>query len=145
MSKTIKTVIILIALFVVLFLSYLYLRSTSEVVLMTDKFEYVEGENPKIKISNNTEETVCFSSCYPFYLERKDEEWARYKYDICDKEDRASYCIEAKGNKTFEVLTPYAEPGIHRIQVSACLSCEIGQNFVIGENYYSNDFKITNF
>jgi hypothetical protein len=145
MPKTIKTIIVLIALFVVLFLGYLYLRSTPEIALVTDKFEYIEGEYPKIKISNNTEETVCFSSCYPFYLERKDGEWVRYEYDKCREEEKANYCIEAGGSKTFEILTPYAEPGIHRVHVSACLSCEEGQRFMIGENYYSNDFKITNF
>lgn len=145
MSKTIKTAIISIFLFIIIFLGYLYFRSTPEVVLLTDKFEYIEGEYPKIKISNNTEETICFSSCYPFYLERKDKEWAKYEYNRCKKEDRADYCIEKEDSKTFEILTPYAETGIHRVHVSACLSCKPGQKFITEKDYYSNNFKITNF
>jgi hypothetical protein len=145
MSKTIKTLIVLIIVAVVLFLSFLFLRSTPEIVLATDKFEYIEGEYPKIKISNNTGETVCFSSCYPFYLEKKDGDWVKYEYSKCNKADKADYCIEAGDSKSFEILTPYAEPGMHRVQVSACLSCNKGQDFIIGEKYYSNDFKITNF
>lgn len=145
MSKIAKILITLIVVLIIAFLGYLYFKSIPEVVLITDRFEYIEGESPKVTISNNTEETICFSSCYPFYLERKNDEWVSYRYNKCKKEDVATYCINKGEKKTFEISAPYAEPGVHRIHVSACLGCIAGQKFYTDKEYYSNDFKITSF
>ena len=44
-------------------------------LIRTDKTEYQPGENLKIKIKNNFKEQICFSSCYPYLLEKKNGEW----------------------------------------------------------------------
>lgn len=70
-GKKILIGILVVAILAGGFLVWKDYQAQKEVLISTDKEEYKEGENPKIKIRNNSAEKVCFFSCYPYYLEKK--------------------------------------------------------------------------
>lgn len=106
--------------------------------------EYQKEENPKIKITNNLEKTVCFSSCYPYYLEKDNGYIQSYSYGSCTYPDVTEICMESSEIKAFEILLDKMklEKGLHRIAISACIGCALQQNFRKDKFFYSNKFII---
>jgi len=110
--------------------------------ITTDKTEYQPGENLKVKIKNNFGENICFSVCYPYYLDRKNENWESYKYVECRDFNGNGHCIEAKKEKAFELTLPQVPDGLHRLAIPICIGCKDKDTFKENKRFYSNEFTI---
>ena len=97
-----------------------------------------------MKIENNSREKICFSSCYPYYLENGNGQFKSYGYGNCPKDDVVETCVESGQIKSFELVLGKMEikKGIHRIAVPACLGCVLQDNFRQDKFFYSNEFII---
>lgn len=116
------------------------------VSLITDKTEYAKKETLRITIKNNLKRDICFSSCYPYYLEKKEEKsrkWKPYPYGECGTKNLVEKCLESGGTKIFELnLLLFYNTGSHRIAVPVCFDCKPGEDFKESKRFYSNKFTI---
>jgi len=122
-----------------------YQTTVRGILISTNQKEYAKGDNPKIKIKNNLRKTVCFSSCYPYYLEKNNGSLKSYHYNNnCLFPDLAETCIEPGEVKAFELLLDKMEIAqtTHRIAVPACIGCALKENFRKDKIFYSNRFTI---
>ena len=133
-----------IAVLVIIILIALLFPQEGLVNIVTDKNEYALGDILKIKIENNSGKTICFSSCYPYFFERKNGEWESYHYVNCLDEDVTEICINSKKIKAFELSIPLlpVKEGPHRIVIPACIGCDTNKTFEENQKFYSNDFII---
>ena len=129
---------------------------SKEVKITTEKQEYAIGQAIKIKIENNSEKKICFSSasCYPYYLEKKEEDkWTSYSYSDCSSDNSVEVCIDSKGVKAFELVPITSLPlmqwkpgsiisGVHRLAIPVCNECNIGEVFKEDQWFYSDEFII---
>jgi len=128
---------------IVLLGSYSYqIGKSGEVNVKTEKTEYQTGEALRVKIENNLRNKICFSYCYPYYFERKDEEWLGYRYEDCPNGDLVETCVDSKQVKAYEIIIPTIEKGIHRLALSACVGCNFNELFKEDKKFYSNTFII---
>ena len=141
-----KKNLLTIVVFIVLFLlgGLLIGGTTQEVKILTDKNEYQRGENLRLQVRNFSPATLCFSSCYPYYLEWKRDsgKWEIYSYESCQKEDLVEKCIDSWGTKIFEMSVPQIRKGTHRLSVPVCQKCLPGQKFREDKRFYSNEFEV---
>jgi hypothetical protein len=119
-------------------------KETESLLISTYQIEYPEGENPKIKIENKSAKAMCFSSCYPYYLEKKDGTLKSYTYGNCPHEDTVENCIALGQVKAFELILDQTgvDKGLHRVAVPACIGCALQSNFRQDKFFYSNEFVI---
>jgi hypothetical protein len=117
-------------------------QSLEEIKIVTDTESYNKGDSLKIKIENNLNRSVCFSSCYPYYFEKKNGDWVDYDYMNCPNGDLPKDCIDSKNTKAFELTIPDIEGGVHRLALSACLGCNFEDSFKEDQKFYSNTFII---
>lgn len=121
-------------------------QMAKEVFIATDKIEYQTEGALRIKIKNNLAENICFSSCYPYYLEKNGSlqggGWQSYSYSKCDEPDIVEKCIELFKTKAFEIILTFTEPGLHRIAIPVCVGCQEGEGFREDKRLYSNQFRI---
>lgn len=112
--------------------------------VLTEKVKYFPEEDLRVKVDNQRDEVLCFSSCYPYYLQKKNSknEWDTFSYVACQKEDIVTQCIEPKKSKTFETVLPYLANGVYRLAISACLGCNINDKFEEEKKFYSNEFIV---
>ena len=138
--------VILLIILIFAFLAWKGYQISKEKALSisTSQNEYQAGENPKIEIKNNLKETVCFSSCYPYYLEGNNGALKPYGYGNCSDPDVAETCIGSGELKTFEIILDRmrVEKGKHRIAIPACIGCTLQENFRKDKSFYSNEFVI---
>ena len=133
MSK--KDIIIIIAglaiLAAIILISYFLPEEQKEknIDISTDKQEYTLGELLRVKIMNNTKDKVCFSTCYPYFIERKEENWIAYEYEDCSQQDTVDSCVESSQVKAFEFNVPVLKKGSHRLMIQACVACQDNQIF----------------
>lgn len=120
----------------------LILAKSQKIEIITDKTRYENGGSLRVKIRNLSLRNVCFSSCYPYNLEKKNNQWKAYNYQACPHDDLAEKCLKLFGTKTFEISLPQVKAGIHRIAVSICNNCQAGQEFEETERFYSGEFEI---
>lgn len=120
----------------------LFVWKGQKIVIVTDGTKYDNGGSLKIKIKNISLRNLCFSSCYPYYLERKNTDWQSYSYQLCPYPDLAKECIEPLQLKAFEASLPNIKNGSHRIAVPVCQNCEPGEQFRETTRFYSNEFEI---
>lgn len=114
------------------------------IIVSTEKADYKINENGKVKIENNSDERICFSSCYPYYLEMKKENiFESYSYLSCDIPDLAEKCINPRETKAFEFPFSYSEEGTHRLAISFCRNCNENEQFKAEQWLYSNEFNLT--
>lgn len=133
----------LIALAAIILVAVLVLPEVPEEVnVITEKTEYKIGDVIKVKIENNLKKNICLSSCYPYYLEKKEEEWKSYYYVDCQNSDLAKDCIDSGQVKAFELIAPSIEEGLHRLAISACIGCNLDEVFREDQKFYSNEFEI---
>ena len=133
----------LIALAAIILVAVLTLpKVPEEVNVITEKTEYKIGDIIKVKIENNLKKNICFSSCYPYYLEKKGEEWKSYNYIDCPNSDLVKDCIDSRQVKAFELTVSSLEEGLHRITISACIGCNLEEVFREDQKFYSNEFII---
>ena len=146
--KKLLILIILIVILIILIVGFLVWKSykieKEEATIITHKTEYLGGENPRVKIENNSREKICFSSCYPYYLESNNGGFKSYKYGNCQKDNLAETCIEPNQIKVFELVLDKVgiKKGAHRIAVQACIGCALQDNFRQDKFFYSNEFII---
>jgi len=121
-----------------------FLKDRESIKALTEKKRYSANEELKVKVENNSEKKVCFSSCYPFLIQTKGDGWNNYNYPNCDKENVAESCIDSKGLKAFGISLSemYAEPALHRLAIPACIDCAMGEQFRVDKILYSNEFEI---
>jgi hypothetical protein len=113
------------------------------ILISTDKGEYKKGESIIVEIENKTNKQICFSSCYPYYLEKKDGNWKSYLYDNCPKLNLTNNCIKVGGKKFFQIEDlSYTQEGIHRLAIPLCVGCNLVENFKESKRVYSNEFLI---
>ena len=112
------------------------------VKINTDNGDYSIGDKLRIRIENNLEEKICFSSCYPYYFEKNEGAWNNYRYKECFKEDIIDDCVDSNDVKAFELEIPTVKTGIHRIALPACIGCGFKDLFSENNRFYSNDFII---
>lgn len=121
----------------------LFIPDKVEVVdVITDNSSYTIGDKLKIKIQNNLEEKICFSSCYPYYIEKKNDGWSSYEYIKCRDEDIAENCLDPDTVKAFQFEIPLVEKGTHRVVLPICVGCTESNIFKEGKRFYSNNFDI---
>jgi len=117
-------------------------KEAGGIVVVTDKEKYQIGEDLKVKIENQLEESVCFSSCYPYYIQKKNDGWESYRYIDCPKEDVIEKCVEPNQVKAFELTLPSVGQGLHRLAISACVGCYFNEKFRESQKSYSNSFIV---
>ncbi len=129
---------------VIIVLIALLFQQEGLVNIITDKNEYKLGDVLKVKIENNSGKAICFSSCYPYFFERKDKEWSSYRYVDCLDKNLTEICINSKQIKAFELSIPSSliEEGYHRLAIPACMGCDRNETFEESQKLYSNDFEI---
>jgi len=110
--------------------------------ITTNAEEYSTGDVLKIKIENNLKESLCFSSCYPYAIEKKNGGWNSYSYENCLENNLNESCIGSRQVKAFELIVPFIESGFHRLSIPACVGCSANESFREGQKFYSNDFLI---
>jgi len=113
-----------------------------EVNIITEKTEYQTGDALKINIENNLKETVCFSSCFPYYWEKKNGGWKGYDYTSCPDGNLIEKCIASKEVKAFELGIPSIGVGVYRLAIPACVGCNLKETFKENQWLYSNEFII---
>ena len=142
------TMVVILLILIIVLIVIVALRASKEALkgeraeVVTDKKEYAVGDSLKVKVKNALEEEICFSTCYPYYLERKDKDWKSYDYQSCLDKDAVDSCVEPEGVKAFELVLPQIEKGLHRLAIPACIGCEGGKRFKEEEWFYSNDFIV---
>jgi len=115
----------------------------SGVEIVIRKDAYNQGEALQLKITNNLSESICFSSCYPYFLERKIQgEWQAYQYDPCPWQDTNEKCIEAKSVKAFELSLNGAKEGEHRLVIPISKNGIEGDDFKEAKRFHSPVFTI---
>lgn len=138
-----KNLIILLVVLVILIVSFGTLFwKRQKVEIITDSRIYENSEKMKLKIKNLSLKNICFSSCYPYYLEKKNGQWQSYHYESCPKTDLSEKCLKRFEVKAFEISLPESQQGLYRILVPACLDCQEGEVFQEAEKFYSNEFTI---
>ena len=147
-----KIVILILIIIILVFGYFLYLKIGKPgnfEDLLTDKSEYSAGDTMRVKIKNTFGDLICFSSCYPYYFEKKNSktEWEGYKYSVCPAENLPEKCVKRGEIKAFEIILPVLEKGIHRLTVPiyiefSCHDCEVKGIFKESLRLYSNEFNI---
>ena len=145
-TKTLLIIFIIVVLVVFALIGWMgwkgYQLEKGEILIVTDKKEYITGSSLKVKIKNNFWENICFSSCYPYLLQHKNEKWESYKYVECRKFNGNGHCISAKKEKAFELTLPPVPEGLHRLAIPICIGCKEKDPFKEDKRFYSNEFWI---
>ena len=111
---------------------------------LTEKQDYSLEDELKVKIENRENGTMCFSTCSPYMIQTKKDDWIDYSSFECDKESVAEKCIDPNQLKVFGIkLNEMSlESAIHRLVIPVCIGCTIGEQFRVDKIIYSNEFKI---
>lgn len=144
-----KVRVVLFALLILIFAAGLFLLAnlsygSDKVSVVTEKTTYSTQEDLKLKIENNMDSEVCFSSCYPYFLQENSGGWKNNQYDTCERQDVASDCVDPKSVKAFAIslASMFLSDLPHRIAVPACVGCILGEKFTVDKVFYSNEFGI---
>jgi hypothetical protein len=118
--KASHKIILIGAAVVCILLLFVLLERSKGVEVSTDKNDYATGGELLVDVRNNFGAAVCFSSCYPYYLEeKKDDQWVPYEYGDCLKQDAVATCIPQNETKKFRITLSQADRGLHRIKIPA--------------------------
>jgi len=147
-KKSLKVILVLIAIVLILIVlsavlsSLPILQQKEKVKISTDKNEYQQTDLLIVNIGNYLNDKICFSSCYPYYIERQDSGWTSYSYSSCLTANVAEKCINPNDTKAFELAIPNLQKGLHRIAVPVCMGCTAQNAFKEQSWFYSNEFLI---
>lgn len=113
----------------------------------TDKDIYSREDKIKVTVKNNLGKPICFESCNPYWLQKKDGDWEDFTYKTCeDHYLQIKECLQPGAIKVFEnPVSTYGytmESGIYRYAVKICINCEVGGKTSGQKTIYSNEFKI---
>jgi hypothetical protein len=133
-------------LFIAVILSFLwrwYFDAESlKLLISTDKNEYNSDTTLKIVLKNNSLRSICLSSCYPYYLEKKNSKFEPFLYSVCGEQNLNQVCVNPRQSKYFETTLPSLQSGSYRLAIPACIGCQIEENFREDKKFYSNGFTI---
>ncbi|HHE76771.1 MAG TPA: hypothetical protein ENL27_02215 [Candidatus Parcubacteria bacterium] len=111
--------------------------------IITDRNEYKPNDLLKVKIENASDKKICFSSCYPYYFEKKNHSWKLvFNYTQCRKKDIIKKCAEPEKVKAFELSLPKISAGVYRLMIPVCVNCNINEKFKKDKLFFSNEFLI---
>lgn len=119
-----------------------FVAQAKVVEIATRNTIYASSDFIEVSIRNESGRPVCFSSCYPYYLEKHSSQWEGYDYANCGQSDVAGQCIPAKDVKAFQLVTDTIETGKYRIKVPVCTGCAEGEPFRKDSVEYSNEFEV---
>lgn len=140
--KRIVVILIVIIVIIILFVFYKNINGPN-LKIITEKEEYNLGGDLKINITNHFDKKLCFSSCYPYYFEKKsDSEWTAYQWLVCKKDDLIELCIDLDEKKGFNLIVDTIDKGAHRIAVPVCIECDYNEEFRPELWFYSNEFIV---
>ncbi|MFA5249537.1 MAG: hypothetical protein WC397_03345 [Candidatus Paceibacterota bacterium] len=116
-------------------------------VVVTQQSEYAKTEdNLRLNIKSYALQDVCFSSCYPYYIQKKDGTWENYPFAKCDRQEVATECVKAFNLVGRGIdLTNWDNlllADFHRLALPACIGCKEGDPFRTDKVFYSNEFLI---
>lgn len=120
-------------------------NTSAEIVkAFTEKIKYSQTDEIKVEIENKENKTICFSACYPYKIQVKNNNWNSYSYSECDKEDIVETCINPNQSKAFIIVSNevFLKPAVHRLAIPVCIDCAIGEQFRVDKIIYSNEFEI---
>lgn len=125
---------------IIVFLSFKL--AVKPVRISIDRADYKIGDSLEVVIKNNFNRQICFSSCYPYLIERETEDhnWTAYPYSECGH-DLVHKCIEPGAERKFRLAMDEVEPGQNRLKIPICVDCQ-GRVFSAEFAYYSNNFDI---
>lgn len=111
---------------------------------LTEKQDYLQTDELKVEIENREGRVMCFSSCYPYAVQTKNNGWNNYSYSECEKANVADTCIEPNQLKAFGIPLSemFLEPATHRLAIPVCVGCAVGEQFRVDKIIYSNEFVI---
>ncbi|GMX58097.1 MAG: hypothetical protein YFSK_4360 [Candidatus Yanofskyibacterium parasiticum] len=135
-------ILIVSILSVILFLSFFQKSGAAEISL--NRTEYDSSGTLEVAVKNDFGQEICFSSCYPYLAEIRDQngEWKEYVYQDCPETARAVDCVPPRDLKKFRVALEDMPAGVHRLKVPFCLECAAGENFQPEQAVYSPVFEI---
>ncbi len=110
------------------------------VKIVTQQTEYRTGDSLRLKIDNLLGEDVCFSACYPYYIENKEAGWTADEYSQCFAANLAEKCLAPKEARAFESVLPDLKKGVYRFAIPVCVDCS--EIFEADRWFYSNEFLI---
>jgi len=112
--------------------------------VLTEKKSYTSNEELKVEIDNDTGTQICFSSCYPYFMQADQGNWQNYSYAGCDKENVVESCISAQDMKAFGITLgdSFIKSTLHRLAIPACIGCAVGDQFRVDKILYSNEFEL---
>jgi hypothetical protein len=149
-NKKIFKTVLFVLLFILIFIFFLLIRNwiiwkkyeVQNVAVYTDRARYQEEETLRLKINNESQDVLCFSNFFPYFLEKKEgEKWTLYRYVPLQNKDLIVKCMAAGEIKAFETVL-FGGKGIHRIAIPFCANCKIGNEFKANKIYHSNEFII---
>lgn len=136
-------IIVLIVFAIILWMGWKgYQLQEGKILIATDKREYEAGGTLRVKIENTLKKQICFSSCYPYLLENKNENWESYEYIECQEFNGNGHCIKAGDLKAFELTLFEGIEGVHRLAIPICIGCKNEDSFREDKRFYSNEFII---
>lgn len=143
MTKTHTKKIITGVLLLTFLLIAVFVVRNREVVIEVEREAYSVGDPMRVVVKNgllNSE--ICFSSCYPYFFQKKNDLWEEYSYHNCDFEDKIVKCVKPLRRKVFQTSVPNILNGTYRISVPVCENCSLGTVFSEEDRFYSNEFEI---
>jgi len=124
-------------------LTLIFIIRASGVLIRMDRPAYQPGEKARVTVVNrlwNSE--VCFSSCYPYFYQKKNGVWREYLYRDCNFEDKIVKCVKPFQKKVFQTTVPSIVEGEYRISVPVCAGCNLGTVFREENRFYSEIFRV---
>ena len=139
-----KWIVIIVGVIIILVVSIMVLRwKSASMVVEIGNESYDTGESMMVLIVNKLwNKELCLSSCYPYFLERRDDSWGRYWYEECDTKDKVAVCIGPREEKMFETSVPEIGQGEYRLVVPVCKNCNVGTVFYEEETFPSGSFHV---
>lgn len=147
MKLIIKILIAILAIAILAAILFLAFPQRGEAVrAFVDRGNYQVGEKLEVAVENDFGREICFSSCYPYLMEKQQENgnWEEYDYPDCSGANRAVDCVPASGRKKFRVALDDVAAGIHRLKINACVGCAAAGAFTTEQTIYSDIFEIRN-
>lgn len=142
--KTAKQFFVFLAAVFAVFL-LLFIAAKVPTTAKTDKFSYSAGEPVEVTLNNREKNDFCFSSCYPFYIESKENNaWKKIGYSQCLQKNIAENCLAKRSKKAFEFfLSDLLPKGEYRLAIPLCDSCKVKDSFLEEKWVYSNKFRVS--
>lgn len=123
--------------------AFRFLWQKGEISVELNRDNYRVGDKMRVTIENNFfNKEVCLSSCYPYFLQKRDGGWEEFSYEKCSYRDKVIKCITPGAERVFETRVPKVFDGFYRLSVPVCEGCNLGTVFREDARFYSDLFKV---